>query len=272
MKHQNPTSYTKYFAMCAAIPILLLLTLPIGALVASTTPSGIAHALKDPMFAPALLLSVQTSLVGLILTVLMGTPLAWVIAASSKKTQRLLSLIVDLPIVLPPAVVGISLLYVLGIKGFLGQHLHYFGLSIPFSSAAVVLAQVSVSSPFYIQAAQNAFKRINPELILMAQTLGYSPFKVFLKVILPLSAPGLISGAAMALARSLGEFGATLLFAGNLPGTTQTVPLAIYTALESDIEVAMAFSLFLVICTIVLLAVLKSSHHFNDLLYKEKQS
>jgi molybdate transport system permease protein len=155
-------------------------------------------------------------------------------------------------------VVGIALLHTFGRSGLFGSELAMLGIQIPFTTAAVVLAQVVVSAPFYVQAATAAFGRVDGDLLIVARTLGQSPAGAFFRVALPLALPGLIGGAALSWARALGEFGATLLFAGNLSGTTQTMPLAIYTALESDIRVALALALVLAGVSVVLLVSLRA--------------
>ena len=152
-----------------------------------------------------------------------------------------------------PAVLGIALLQTFGRQGLLGDIFQGLGIQIPFSTSAVILAQVVVAAPFYIQSATTAFRRVNPDFLWVARTLGQKPAGAFLQVALPLALPGMISGAALSWARALGEFGATLLFAGNLSETTQTMPLAIYTAMESDVRAAVAISLVLVAVAFVLL-------------------
>jgi molybdate transport system permease protein len=213
--------------------------------------------LQDPLFGPALWLSTWTSMVSLVIIVGFGTPLAWVLARSSSKGAGVLEGMMDLPIVLPPAVIGFALLQTFGRSGLLGTPLSMMGLQIPFSTVAVVLAQVVVAAPFYVQSAIAAFRRVDPELLLVARTLGRSPVRTVVSVAVPLALPGLIGGAALAWARALGEFGATLLFAGNLPGVTQTMPLAIYMALESDVRVALALSLVLAAMAVLLLFLLR---------------
>jgi molybdate transport system permease protein len=170
--------------------------------------------------------------------------------------------VVDLPIVLPPAVVGIALLETFGRSGLVGPVLVALGIQIPFTTLAVVLAQVVVSAPFYVQAAAAAFRRVDADLLIVARTLGQTQRGAFLRVAVPIALPGLIGGAALAWARALGEFGATLLFAGNLPGTTQTMPLAIYAALESDVRVAVALSLVLAAVAVFLLLALRLAPSF----------
>jgi molybdate transport system permease protein len=228
-----------------AIALVSLLILPLVALAGSSSPPRIVAGLAHPLFAPALALSLRTTLTSLLATVLMGTPLAWWIASSSSRAARITELLVDLPIVVPPAVVGVALLQTFGRQGLLGPALAQVGITLPFTETAVVLAQVVVSSPFFVQAAANAFRRVDLDVLIVARTLGASPALAFLRVALPIAAPGLVAGASLAWARSLGEFGATLLFAGNLTGRTQTLPLAIFSALESDVQLAVVFSLVL---------------------------
>ncbi len=235
------------------LPMILLLALPVVALVFSSSPADILIGVKDPIFTPALWLSLWTSIISLFIIVLTGTPLAW--RMSRSENPKFLSLLVDLPIVLPPAVIGIGLLMAFGRNSFAGET---FGLQLAFTSAAVVLAQVVVAAPFYIQSAAAAFRRVDPELLQVARTLGQSPKGAFLKVALPIAMPGIIGGAALAWARALGEFGATLLFAGNLGGKTQTMPLAIYSALESDVRVALALALALAGISVFLLLSLRA--------------
>ena len=241
----------------AASPMLILLVLPVVALALSSSPAELAASMREPAFAPALWLSARTSLLSLGLVVAAGTPLAWWLATAPSGPGRLVAVIVDLPIVIPPAVLGIALLFTFGRGGALGPWLAEAGIQIPFTTTAVVIAQVVVSAPFYIQAAAAAFRRVDPDLLLVSRTLGHSPASVFARVVVPLALPGLLGGATLAWARALGEFGATLLFAGNAPGATQTMPLAIYTSLESDVRVALALALVLAAASLLLLWALR---------------
>ena len=243
--------------LLVAAPVLGLLVLPLIALALASSPADLAAGVTDPLFAPALWLSARTTLVSLLVIVLGGTPLAWWLASAPPRRTRWVEVLVDLPVVIPPAVVGIALLQTFGRGGLLGAQLTALDIQIPFTTTAVVLAQVVVAAPFYVQAAAAAFRRIDPDLLLVARTLGQSPAGAFRRVALPLAAPGLVGGAALSWARALGEFGATLLFAGNLPGTTQTMPLAIYMALESDVRVALALSLVLAGVSVLLLFALR---------------
>ncbi len=244
-------------ALLLAAPLLLLLVLPLVALVVSSTPADVAAGAGHPLFAPALWLSLRTSVLSLLIIVIAGTPLAWWLATTPSRRARLVAVAVDLPIVIPPAVVGVALLQAFGRRGLLGPALDSIGISVPFTPAAVVLAQTVVAAPFYVQAAANAFTRVDADLLIVARTLGASPRGAFFGVAVPMAMPGLVAGASLAWARALGEFGATLLFAGNLSGQTRTVPLAIFTALESDVRVALVFSLVLAAAGVVLLAGLR---------------
>ena len=220
-------------------------------------PGDLLEGVRHPLFVAALFLSARTTLLTLLIVVVCGTPLAWWLAIGPARYTRIVELMIVLPIVIPPAVLGVALLEAFGRNGLLGPALHAVGLHVPFTTGAVVLAQVVVSAPFYVESAAIAFRRVDTDLMLVARTLGASPVEAFLKVAVPVAASGLLGGAALSYARSIGEFGATLLFAGNLPGTTQTMPLAIYMALESDIRAALALSVVLVAIAVVLLFVVR---------------
>lgn len=241
----------------AALLLLLLLLLPVLALLIASSPAELVAGLEHPLFAPALSLSLKTTVVSLLLVIVGGTPLAWWLARTSSPMARIIEPLVDLPIVMPPAVVGIALLQTFGRRGLLGGALEGVDVQVPFTSTAVVLAQVVVSAPFYVQSAAAAFRRVDRDLLLVARTLGQAPQGAFWRVAVPVALPGLIGGAALCWARALGEFGATLLFAGNLSGRTQTMPLAIFTALESDLRAALALALVLAAAGVVLLLALR---------------
>ncbi|MEM1415398.1 MAG: ABC transporter permease [Myxococcota bacterium] len=243
--------------LIAAAPLLLLLLLPGVALVLGAGPADLAAGVRHPAFAPALGLSLRTSLTSLAFVVAFGTPLGWWLGRTRHPARRALELLVDLPVVLPPAVVGLALLQAFGRRGLFGEALAGVGLELPFTTAAVVLAQALVASPFYVQAAASAFREVDEDLVLVARTLGASPRQAMLRVVLPLALPGLVGGAALAWARALGEFGATLLFAGNRVGVTQTMPLAIYETLTSDVRSAVALALALAGASLGLLLVLR---------------
>ena len=181
------------------------------------------------MVGPAVRLTLATTMASLALVIGCGTPLAWVLARRRGRVWRMVETVVQLPVVLPPAVAGVALLLAFGRRGLLGPGLASLGIGLPFTRAAVILAETFVAAPFYVQAAIAAFRRLDPDLVLVARTLGASRPRVFFTVAVPISKAALAGGAAMSWARALGEFGATLMFAGNLSGRTQTLPLAIYT-------------------------------------------
>jgi molybdate transport system permease protein len=233
--------------------LLLLVLLPIAGLLFTSSPAQLVRGLRDPLVAPAIRLTISTTLASLVLIVVCGTPLAWLIARGRGRGWSVLETVTQLPVVLPPAVAGVALLLAFGRRGLLGPGLAVFGVGLPFSSAAVVLAQSFVAAPFYVQAAVAAFRRLDPDLVLVARSLGASWPRVFFTVALPLSWPALAGGAALSWARALGEFGATLMFAGNMTGRTQTLPLTIYTALESDLQTAQSLSIILVAVAFALL-------------------
>jgi len=237
--------------------LLTLLVLPIATLVLTSSPSDIAAGLAHPLTSAALALSLKTTLLSLAIVVLLGTPLAFWLAHGAGRATAFLQAAIELPIVLPPAVLGVALLLAFGRVGVFGGLLDRFGIALPFSVAAVVIAQVIVSAPFYVQAARVGFQAVDEDLTLVARTLGATPARAFIRITLPLASPGLLTGAALAWARALGEFGATLLFAGSLAGRTQTLPLAIYAALESDIAAARAIALVLCAIAFALLVLLR---------------
>lgn len=245
--------------------LVAFLALPLLALFVTASPQDIELGLQHPLVWPALRLSVQTTLVSLVVVVVFGTPLAWTLSNQSNRFTRTIETAVQLPIVIPPAVAGVAMLLAFGRRGLLAGVLYSNGWSVTFTTSAVVMAEVFVSAPFYIQAAISAFRRIDARLIVVARSFGASPVRVFFRVALPIAAPGLIAGAGMSWARALGEFGATLMFAGNLEGRTQTLPLAIYTALESDMRAAQALSIVLVIVAFGLLLLIKAVlRHYTE--------
>ncbi|MDC0682657.1 ABC transporter permease [Sorangium atrum] len=233
--------------------LVAFLAVPILALFAMATAGDVEQGLRHPLVWPALRLSLLTTSASLAVVVVLGTPLSWTLARSRGRLSRAVEAVVQLPIVIPPAVAGVALLLAFGRRGLLAGWLYPAGWSVSFTTTAVVVAEVFVSAPFFVQAAISAFRRVDPRLLVVARTFGASPLRVFFRVALPLSAPGLAAGAAMSWARSLGEFGATLMFAGNLEGRTQTLPLAIYTALESELRAAQALSMVLVVVAFTLL-------------------
>ena len=183
-----------------------------------------------------------------------GTPVAYLLGTREFRGRRALAALVELPLVLPPAVAGIALLAAFGNRGLLGGSLEAFGVSLPFTLAAVVVAIVFVASPFYLRQAAASFADVDPTLIDASRTLGRGPGATFVRVALPLALPGLAAGSSLAFARGLGEFGATIIFAGSFEGVTRTAPLAIYAELDRDFDVAIALGALLVAVSIVLMA------------------
>ena len=231
-----------------------LIVVPLAALLLRADWAALPQALASPTVWPAVRLSLLTTSTTVVISILVGTPLAWLLARSSGRLATWLRAVLVVPLVLPPVVGGVALLLAYGRNGVLGAPLgELFGIRIPFTPVAVVLAEVFVAMPFYVVAVEGAMRQVDRRYDALAATLGATPWHTFTRVALPLAAPGIAAGAALAWARALGEFGATITFAGNFVGTTQTAPLAIYTALEQDPDAAIALSVvMLVVCVGVL--------------------
>jgi len=207
----------------------------------------------------ALLLSLRTSSASTLLCVIFGVPMAMVLARSSFRGLNLLRSLVLLPLVLPPVVGGIALLYTFGRRGLLGHSLDVLGIQVAFSTTAVVLAQTFVALPFLVISLEGALRSAGPRYEAVAATLGARPTTVFRRVTLPLVLPGLASGAVLSFARSLGEFGATITFAGSLQGVTRTLPLEIYLQRETDPDAAVALSLVLVVVAVIVIGLARGA-------------
>jgi len=205
----------------------------------------------------ALRLSVVTSSISVLLSILSGTPLAYLLAHWRFRGKVLVDLLVDLPVVLPPSVAGIALLMAFGRQSLAGTWLNAFGITLPFTTAAVVLAQVFVSAPFLVRSARVGFSAIDPQLEEAAKVEGASSWHVFQHIMLPLASRAIFTGIILTWARALGEFGATLLFAGNLEGITQTMPLAIYIGFEQGLGIALVLSVMLLVVSVFLLVILR---------------
>jgi molybdate transport system permease protein len=239
----------------ATAVVLLFLALPVAALFLRVSPGTLAGQLGNAAVRDALVVSLKTSGIAHALVLLLGTPAAYVLARRRFPGRALVLALVELPLVLPPAVAGIALLAAFGRVGLLGDELGALGLSIPFTQTAVVLAVAFVESPFYVRQAVASFEAVDPAMIDAARTLGAGPARVFARVALPLALAGLGAGSAVALARGLGEFGATIIFAGSLRGVTETLPLAIYAEFDRDFDVALAIgALFVAVGAAVLLS------------------
>ena len=220
-------------------------------------PGELIDQLSNPVVTDALIVSFKTTLIAQALVLLFGTPTAYLLASRRFPGRQLCITFVELPLVLPPAVAGIALLATFGRVGLLGSTLETFGITIPFTQTAVTLAVAFVASPLYIRQAIAAFEAIDPNLVAASRTLGAGPVRTFFRVVLPLASGGLIAGEALAFARGLGEFGATIMFAGSLQKVTQTLPLAIYAEFEVDFDVTLAISALLVLISAALLIALK---------------
>lgn len=242
----------------ALIVAAAFLALPVLAIFLRVPPGDLLAQLGDERAREALLVSLETSLIAHVLILGVGTPAAYLLANRSFRGRSAVVSLLELPLVLPPAVAGLGLLAAFGRSGLLGRELDLIGLQIPFTQLAVVLAVCFVASPFYLRSALTAFEVVDPALLGAARTLGAGPFRVFARVALPLALPALGAGSTLAFARGLGEFGATIMFAGSLPGRTQTAPLAIYDALDEEFDVALALGGLLVVVSLALLLAVKA--------------
>ena len=236
---------------------LAFLVLPVIALLTDRPPGDLVNQLSNPVVTDALLVSVETSAAAQALIILLGTPLAYLLATRRFPGRSLLVTLVELPIVLPPAVAGIGLIVAFGRVGLLGGAFSALGVDVSFNKAAVILAVAFVAGPLYVRTAIAAFQAVDPRLVAASRTLGAGPTRTFFRVALPLAAGGLAAGGALALARGLGEFGATIMFAGSLQGVTQTLPLAIYTVFDTNLDGALAISALFVVMTAAVLISLK---------------
>lgn len=223
-----------------------LVVLPLAGMATAVDWANFLELVTSPASLDALWLSLRTAALSTLVAVVLGTPLALVLARSAFPGQRLLRALVLLPLVLPPVVGGIALLYTFGRRGLIGEHLELLGLQIAFSTTAVVLAQSFVATPFLVIGLEGSLRTAGQRYEQVAATLGARPSTVLWRITLPLVAPGLISGGVLAFARALGEFGATLTFAGSLQGVTRTLPLEIYLQRETDPAAAIALSMLLV--------------------------
>jgi molybdate transport system permease protein len=242
-------------AIAAAAFSLAFLVVPVVALFVHVPPGDLLHALGTPAARDALVVSAKTSAIAHGAVLLIGTPAAYAIGRSRFRGRAVFLSLIELPLVLPPAVAGIALLVTFGRLGLLGGTLDALGIQVAFTQLAVVLAVAFVEAPLYLRGAIASFESVDVSQLDAARTLGARPFRVFARVALPLAAGGLGAASALALARGLGEFGATLLFAGSLQGVTQTLPLAVYAQFEVNLDTALAIgALFVCFAAAVLLA------------------
>jgi molybdate transport system permease protein len=250
-----------------SIPALLVLlffalaigyiALPVLSLLIKADLGTLPAALNDPVVRDSLWLSLVTTIVSTAIVVAIGTPIAYVTARYHYPCKEIVDSLIDLPVVMPPAVAGIALLMAYGRLGVAGQYFNAFGITFAFTTTAVIMAQLFVASPFYIRQARTSFEDVDRTIENAARTLGASPVRTFFAVTVPVAMNGLVSGAILSWARALGEFGATIMFAGNFEGVTQTMPLAVYMALSGDLNAALALSILLVITSFVVIVAVK---------------
>ncbi|HEY0715777.1 MAG TPA: ABC transporter permease, partial [Polyangia bacterium] len=236
--------------------LIAFFALTVGALLFTVPWGAVPRLVRDPLLLDAVFVSLVTTTISMAVVVTLGTPLAWLLARRRARFATVIEVGLQLPEAIPPAVAGLALLLAFGRQGVLGGLLAGQGsidVSLAFTPVAVVFAQIFVGGPFFVQAALAAFRRIDDDLLGVARSLGAGPFATFRRVVLPMSASGLLGGLGLAWARALGEFGATLMFAGNFSGRTQTLPLAVYAALESDLATAQVTAVVLLFLAVTLL-------------------
>lgn len=236
-----------------ALPVMALLLRALGSGALTSALSG--HAVLD-----ALVLSLVSTAVSLAIVVIFGTPLAFVLARTTFRGKALAEALVDLPIVLPPSVAGLALLFAFGRSGFAGASLELLGITLPFTTLAVILAQVFVAAPFFVRATRAGFRAVEREVEEAARVDGASENDVLGRITLPLAAPAIGAGLVLAWARALGEFGATILFAGNIEGRTQTLPLLVYSEFQEGLDAALAAATLLVIAALGVLIAVRVLH------------
>ena len=251
-RHQRQVGLPRWLFVPAAAGALFVV-LPLVAVVARVDWPDFLTLVTSESSLEALKLSLRTSAASTVLCVLLGVPMAVLLARTSFRGQGLVRSLVLLPLVLPPVVGGIALLYTFGRRGLLGESLEVLGIQIAFSTTAVVLAQTFVALPFLVVSLEGALRTGGERYEVVAATLGAPPTTVFRRVTLPLVLPGLVSGAVLSFARALGEFGATITFAGSLQGVTRTLPLEIYLQRETDADAAVALSLVLVVVAVLVI-------------------
>jgi molybdate transport system permease protein len=235
-----------YLASSLAIAGLALvagfISLPLLSLVVWTVSEDSWRAMASPVAIDALLLSVRTTAITMAILLLVGTPAAYILARVDFRGSRMINTLIDIPVVLPPSAAGIALLLAFGRLGLVGEYLNVFGITLSFTTAAVVMAEIFVAAPFYIRQAATGFGAIDRTVEEAAMVDGADRWRRFFRVTVPLAFPALVAGALTAWARALGEFGATIIFAGSFRGVTQTIPLAIFAEFQSDIDAAVALS------------------------------
>jgi molybdate transport system permease protein len=241
----------------AAIAVVFL-ALPVVGVLVKAPWSSLGDVLSSPDARTSLRLSLETTSITTVCCLMLGVPLAWLLARTSFRGRSLVRALVTLPLVMPPVVGGVALLLAFGRNGVVGKYLDdWFGITLPFTTPAVVVAQTFVALPFLVISVEGAFRASDARFDAAAASLGASRWTTFRRVTLPLAIPGIVSGAILSWARALGEFGATITFAGNFPGTTRTMPTQVYLALQSDPDAAIALSLALIVVSVLVLVALR---------------
>lgn len=262
--YKELSPFTEWLFVVPSLFLLALLALPILALLWRAGSEGMFSFITQPGAVAALRLSLVTSTLSTLIAIVTGTPLAFVLARRKFVGKTFLELIIDLPIVLPPSVAGIALLIAFGRQGVFGSALNSLGINLPFTTTAVILAQTFVSAPLFVRAARIGFAEIEHQIVEAAYVEGSNEWQLFRFLMFPLAGRAILSGAILAWTRAIGEFGATILFAGNLEGVTQTMPLAIYLGLERSLSIALALSTVLVFVSFMLLLVTRRLEDHKD--------
>lgn len=251
------TGFSSLLVLLFFVLAIGYIALPVLSLFLKANFGSFFASLDDPFVRNALWLSLTTTIVSTALIIVIGTPIAYVNARYRYPCKEIVDSVIDMPVVMPPAVTGIALLMAYGRLGVAGQYFNAFGVTFAFTTTAVIMAQLFVASPFYIRQARTSFEDVDRTYESAARTLGASRVRTFFAVTVPIAMNGLVSGAILSWARALGEFGATIMFAGNFEGLTQTMPLAVYMALNSDLNAALVLSIVLVIISFVVIVAVK---------------
>lgn len=257
--------HAPWFLLIPGLLAVIFLVLPVIGLITQAPWGSFGTLLSDPVTRDALRISALSSLCATAICIVLGTPLAWLLARNALPGTRFIRALVVVPLLLPPVVAGVGLLTAFGRRGFAGSFLYdQFGIQFPFTTAGVIIAETFVAMPFLIITVEAGFRGLHKEYEEVAATLGASSWQTFRHVTLPLVAPALLSGVVLCWARAVGEFGATIGFAGNFPGVTQTMPLAIYSELEVDRSLAIGLSVILLMVCLVILVLLRRTYLRGD--------
>ena len=261
--NKNISTYFQNIKYITLIIYISFILLPIGILLFNAfSNNNLINVLSNPIVTSALFLSLITSLIAITIVIVIGIPVAHIITKSNSRFIKYVDYTIELPIILPPVVVGFAMLMTFGRNGPVGKYLMDFGVSIPFTTIAVILAQIFVAFPFFLRSVRLGLSNINTDFEDIGSSLGLNPLKRFFYINLPLAWKSIINGAALGWARAISEFGATLVFAGNLTGETQTMPLAIISTMESDFELGITLSAILILISTLVLILLARLRHY----------